>query len=224
MSHNVSLPYCIHSRICRMFYHLLLIMLLCLSCTSADCFKPPMCNGFSFFVYLFLYCHASGCPLTCCCSLGFCKCHWPSRKCKSIGRCKPWDPALLSKGRVLSIFSFAVEKYRFEWWQPNIKDSRKQPMWNLVCGVPRAHTVCWNQWRRGRGGRDNLCRAVSPRNRGGSRSAPAMTRDELGCLARDHLWDCSLVSGEAERCQGTWTPGSLRKVLYLQHWIRAWEN
>lgn len=135
MSHNVSLPYCIHSRICRMFYHLLLIMLLCLSCTSADCFKPPMCNGFSFFVYLFLYCNASGCPLTCCCSLGFCKCHWPSRRCKSIGRCKPWDPALLSKGIVLSILSFAVEKYRFEWWQPNINkaESSQCEIWFVAC-------------------------------------------------------------------------------------------
>lgn len=52
MSHNVSLPFCIHGRICRMFYHLLLIMLLCLLCTSADCFKAPVCNGFSFSVYV----------------------------------------------------------------------------------------------------------------------------------------------------------------------------
>lgn len=52
MSHNVALPFCIQGRICKMFYHLLLIMLLCLLCTSAGCFKPPLCNGFSFSVCL----------------------------------------------------------------------------------------------------------------------------------------------------------------------------
>lgn len=184
MSHNVSLPFCIQGRIYRMFYHLLLIMLLFLSCISADCFKPSLFNGFSS-LSRFLYCHAPG-SLTCCCSLGFCKCHGPSRRYKSIGSCKPWDPVLLFKGRVLLILLFAVEKYHFEWWQPNINESRKQPMWNMVSSVMRACTVCWNQWRRGRGERDNLCWAVSPRNRGGSCSVPAMTREWAG-LSRDHL-------------------------------------
>lgn len=97
----------------------------------------------------FLYCHASGSSLTCCCSLGFCKCPWPSRRYKSIGSCKPWDPVLLFKGRILLIL-------HFEWWQPNMNESRKQPVWNLVSSVTKARAVGWNRWRGERRARQSV--------------------------------------------------------------------
>lgn len=160
--------------------------------------------------------------------MGFCKRHWHNRRYKSIGSCKPWDPVPLFKGKVLLILLFVIERYHFEWWQPSITESRKQPMWNLVSSVTRARTVPWNQWRRGRGeerrARQSVLGCVTSKSRGFPLST-AMTRQWAGLSGEDTICrTAAWVSGGAERCRGTWTPGSWRKVLYLEHWTRAWEK